>query len=1079
MKRNRLTIIAFLVFSCSGWLISSGAIAQEHHDWEDCHILQINREPSRAYFFPFTAQEGDCQMSLDGDWKFRWTNTPAKRIVNFYRIDYDCSGWKTLKVPANWEMNGYGTPIYISSGYSFKIDPPYVMNAPDKNWTTFTERNPTGQYRRTFILPFSWKPTGNVSSKQVGNTADTDSQIFLRFDGVMSAFYVWINGQKVGYSQGSMEPSEFNVTRLVHPGKNEIAVEVYKYSDGSYLEDQDCWRFGGIQRDITLFKTPNIQLRDFAVRTVPVDTLSFNGKGDFYLEINPKLREFNQISTKGYQLKAILEDAAGKDIATMNTAAEDLLNINHRAKLMNVWTPQRGRSRFDRMKILVKEPELWTAETPYLYNLRLQLCDSTGHILQQVHQKVGFRWLQIKNGMFLVNGRQVRFRGVNRHEVDPLLGKVMTEERMQQDIRLMKACNINAVRTCHYPDNPRWYELCDSAGLYVMDETDLETHGLRGTLTADPDWNAAFMDRVIRLTDRDKNYPCVVFWSLGNESGFGINHAAMAGYVHEFDPTRFVHYEGAQTPYFVSPDSVSGSKRWNESTFPYTDPRCVDVMTRFYPRVCQEYLNPGVPEGSDKERAENARWEHLLDIARRKNDTRPVLTSEYAHCMGNALGNFKEYWDEVYSNPRMLGGFIWEWADEGLYGDAGRSQNKISGYGHPVYYGGDFGDYPNLGAFCLKGIVFSDRSINSKFEEVKYVYSPVQTSVHGDDIYVINRHSHLNLNDFRCECSILVNGTIKKKRLLKLPDVQPGDSTVLFHVSDFHVDKNKDCRLNLEILSPEKRVVVTQQVALNDHLLAAAGEILTPGRIRPSLLTEKPFPVTMHFFRAPTDNDKGFGNWLAKDWKTNRLDSPQIARTGANTMEYRYLKGKIIIQSTQIPGGRRGHSNEYTDYTYTFTCEGELPELPCLGITIQLPKEYEQLTWYGRGPWDSYPDRKQAALFGLWKSTVTKQYTHYPHPQDNGNHEDCSLVVLKNKAGQVFRVEALDTPFSFSALHYTSKDIASASHDFLLKENDATVLNIDCSVLGLGNSSCGPGVLKKYAIDKDQKHILKIRIWKY
>ncbi len=591
MKRNRLTVIVFLVFFCSGWLTSSGAIAQEHHDWEDYHILQINREPARAYFFPFTATEGDCQMSLDGDWKFRWTNTPVGRIVDFYRIDYDCSGWKTLRVPANWEMNGYGTPIYISSGYSFKINPPYVMNAPDKNWTTYTERNPTGQYKRTFILPVSWKPAGNVSSKQVENTADTDSQIFLRFDGVMSAFYVWINGQKVGYSQGSMESSEFNVTRFVHPGKNEIAVEVYKYSDGSYLEDQDCWRFAGIQRDITLFKTPNIQLRDFAVRTVPVDTVSFIGKGDFYLEINPKLREFNQISGKGYLLKAILEDAAGKDVAVMSTAAEDLLNINHSAKLMNVWTPQRGRSRFDRMKILVKEPELWTAETPYLYNLRLQLCDSIGHILQQVHQKVGFRWLQIKNGMFLVNGRQVRFRGVNRHEVDPLLGKVMTEKRMQQDIRLMKACNINAVRTCHYPDNPRWYELCDSAGLYVMDETDLETHGLRGTLTADPDWNAAFMDRVIRLTDRDKNYPCVVFWSLGNESGFGINHAAMAGYVHEFDPTRFVHYEGAQTPYFASPDSVSGSKRWNESTFPYTDPQCVDVMTQI--------LSPclsGIPE---------------------------------------------------------------------------------------------------------------------------------------------------------------------------------------------------------------------------------------------------------------------------------------------------------------------------------------------------------------------------------------------------------------------------------------------------------------------------------------------------
>jgi len=895
--------------------------AQEHHDWEDNHVLQINREPARAYFIPFGEQQSDRMMSLNGQWQFRWTKTPDERVKDFWRTDYDASEWKTLAVPANWEVNGYGTPIYISAGYPFKIDPPYVMKEPKKEWTTYVERNPTGQYRRTFTLPAGW---------QAGQT-------FLRFEGVMSAFYVWINGQQVGYSQGSMEPSEFNVTPYLQKGVNQIAVEVYKYSDGSYLEDQDFWRFGGIHRDVLLYHTPDVRLRDVAVRA------SMDG----VLQVNPQFSVYHGETGDGYHLVATLLDGAS-EVVCDTIATDEVLDLQHKAVRMNEWFPQRGHRKFNRMEMKVANPKLWSVEHPYLYTLCLQLQNAEGAVVEQVTQKVGFRTINIKNGQLLVNGNAIKIRGVNRHEHDPYTARVMSEERMLQDLRLMKEANINAVRLAHYPNCPRWYELCDSMGMYVMDEADCETHGLRGMLASTPDWSDAFLDRAIRMAERDKNHPCVIFWSLGNESGYGPNQAAMSAWLHEFDPTRPVHYEGAQ-----------GSP----------DPSTVDVISRFYPRVMQEYLNPGIPEGSDRERAENARWERLLEIARREGDRctwigsdggpRPVLTSEYAHCMGNALGNFKEYWDEINSHPRMLGGFIWDWVDQGII-----VKEEIRGrMVEKVLYGGDFGDKPNLHAFCMNGIVMSDRTLTPKYYEVQSVYG---------------------------------NGP---KAFAETSAAKPKPS------------KNKK--------------------SLSAALIALV----------PSIKTQ--------CFRAPTDNDKSFGNWLAKDWKRCGLDTLHIP---------------VITEQ------------DGNEFVFTFEIPDSLPPLPRLGILIELPREYEQLTWYGRGPWDNYPDRKESCPIGLWKSTVSEQYVHYPRPQDSGNHEDCTMVELKTKKGKKLRIEAVDEPFSFSALPYAAQYIASKTHDYELEDQGKTYLSIDCAVMGLGNSSCGPGVLKKYTIDKTKKHQLKIRL---
>lgn len=419
--------------------------------YEDNHVLQINREPARAGFIPYHSTPGDRQMTLDGQWDFRWAPVPEK---------IEQAQWGTIAVPAIWEVSGYGTPIYSSSGYTFKVNPPFVMDEPKQAYTAFIERNPTGQYRRKFTVPAEWLSDG-------GHT-------YIRFDGVMSAFYVSVNGKRVGYSQDSCSPAEFDITSFLNKGSkdNDIELTVYKYSDGSYLEDQDAWRFAGVHRSVTLFHTPALRMCDFAVRTVAADDTYRN----FHLQINPKLQSLDGNDAKGYAIVATLFDADGKEVATMKTDAEPVLNLNHKGAVMNEWYPQRGRMKFARLDTLVRNVHPWTAETPYLYTLKIQLMSpDSSQPTECITQKIGFRQLAIRHGMFLVNGKQVRFRGVNRLEHDPFKARVMTEERMLQDIRLMKQANINAVRTSHYPSTPRWYELCDSLGLYVLDEANAET----------------------------------------------------------------------------------------------------------------------------------------------------------------------------------------------------------------------------------------------------------------------------------------------------------------------------------------------------------------------------------------------------------------------------------------------------------------------------------------------------------------------------------------------------------------------------------------------------------------------------
>jgi beta-galactosidase len=734
----------------------------------------------------------------------------------------------------------------------------------------------------------------------------------------------------------------------------------------------------------------------------------------------------------------------------------------------------------------------------------LTLNDSTGKIVEQISSKIGFRSIEIKNGSFLVNGKPVRFRGVNRHEHDPYTAKVMTEERMVQDIVLMKQANINAVRTSHYPNVARWYELCNEYGLYVMDEANIETHGVRGMLASDPEWTSAFMDRAICMAIRDKNHPSVICWSMGNESGYGFNFAAISAWLKDYDPTRPVHYEGAQ-------DSIR-------------DPETVDIISRFYPRVQKEYLNPNISEEEDKERPENARWVRLLDIAMRTNDDRPVLTSEYAHCMGNALGNLKEYWDEIYSHPRMLGGFIWDWSDQGIYLEAPNGKTKVA-------YGGDFGDVPNSKNFCLNGILFSNRELSPKYWEVKKVYQPIFIEMKDEAalrLKITNCHHHIDLSCYKMLWDIVVEGEKTESGEIAVPSILPGEAayldirpkkvlpqkgdirlTVRFVLkkaekwakAGFEVANEQFCLRN-GLLDREKKIKSDTKNDLttwvDDEILSIEGKDFS---LKWNLMTGNAVSLIYHdreifafpaglpsqfflqAFRAPTDNDRGFGNWLADDWEKHGMAHPERTKKwiewGRNpdasvwirvVTGNRYAKGSIENNACYTVFG-----DGSIDADFEFVPEGELPELPRLGIAIILDKWLEYFSWYGRGPHENYPDRKTSASIGLWNSTVSEQLVNYPFPQESGNKEEVQVLTLTDRNGKGIRIEALDKPFCVSALHYTATDLATTSHNCDLEPRSETILSIDVQQLGLGNSSCGPGVLKCYSIEK-KKHTLHFRM---
>jgi len=632
------------------------------NDWENPQMVGQNKEPAHATLLPFqdaaSALTGDRAACanfklLNGAWQFRYAPNPAAAPENIHVEPFDNAGWGTITVPSNWELQGHGIPMYTNVQYPFPPD--YMPEVPKDN-------NPVGSYRTTFTVPDDW----------------AGKQVFIVFDGVDSAFYLWVNGQYVGYSQDSRLPAEFNLTPYLRPGENTLAARVYRWCDGSYLEDQDFWRLSGIYRDVYLFAAPAVHIRDFwAVTELDADYR------DAVLKIRADIANYGIVNTDGYMLEAELFSQI----------------MNHESRIPICASRFMIHDSCIHIAMPVTNPLKWSAEHPNLYTLLLTLKDPAGNVLEVERCNVGFRKVEIKDGKILVNGAAVYFRGVNRHEHDPDTGHAVSVESMIQDILLMKRFNVNAVRTCHYPDDPRWYDLCDQYGLYLIDEANIESHGVWDEPSRDPMWLTAFLERGSRMVERDKNHPSVVIWSMGNESGHGPNHAALADWIHAHDPTRPVHYESAH----------------NE---PY-----VDMISTMYPTL-----------------------ERLAAMAQEPGETRPYILCEYAHAMGNSPGNLKEYWETIETYPRARGAFVWDWVDQGLRRTTADGVDWFA-------YGGDYGDVPNDGSFCINGLIFPDRTIHPAMWELKKVYQPVRVEVVdalAGKVEVLNKYhfsdlSHLDI----------------------------------------------------------------------------------------------------------------------------------------------------------------------------------------------------------------------------------------------------------------------------------------------------------------------------------------------
>lgn len=1027
-----LALVSFCILGCEAEVshdehvtakdeLKPGKIEEATHqanDWENPGVFGRNKERGHCTLMPYASTkkaiecvraESEYYKTLNGRWKFNRVKKPSERPSRFYELDYDVSGWDETIVPSNWQMHGYGTPIYTNVRYPFKVNLPYIPH----------DYNPVGSYRRQFKVPGTW----------------LGRQVFIHFDGVKSAFYLWINGQKVGYSQGSMTPAQFNITGYLREGKNIAAVEVYRWSDGSYLEDQDMWRLSGIYRRVYLFSTPAVHIEDFFVRT-ELDGKYENGR----LLVRPRLKNFADVNLRGWTVCAQLYDADGKPVF------DEPIEAGAR-KVMYPRYPQRGNAQWAFITGRIENVKKWSAEVPNLYTLVFTLKDGDGRVVEAQSCKVGFREIEIADGRLFVNGRSVTLFGVNRHEHDPDYGRAIPRSRMIEDIKLLKQNNLNAVRTSHYPDDPAWYDLCDEYGIYLIDEANLETHGLGGQLSNDPRWHGAFVERAIRMVERDKNHPSIIMWSLGNESGCGPNHAAMAGWIHDYDPTRPIHYEGAQ-----------GEPR---------DPDYVDVISRMYPTI-----------------------EELVRLGMSQADDRPVVMCEYAHAMGNSVGNLKEYWDAVRSNKRLIGGFIWDWVDQGL--------RKKTPDGTSYWaYGGDFGDKPNDGNFCCNGIIQPDRRPNPSLHEVKKVYQRIQVTpvdVASGKFRIRNEYDFVSLDfvdifwELMAEGDILDSGKLAKLALgpeeeqkVTIPFVKPTlkEGTEYFLKISFalaqdtrwakrgHVVAWEQFKVPFEVGAVQKADVAVMAALKLDESAGAvtvAGQGFTvkigkaSGAIESFKVGGKELiasALVPNFWRAPTDNDKADGNNMPR-----RLRAWKRAGPGRQVKEVtvEQVKPQIIRVSVEgtVPVGAGEYRNIYTIYAggdviveSSLEPDDEAPNLPRFGMQMAMPPEFDTMRWYGRGPHETYSDRKTGAAVGVYCGRVAELVHAYIRPQENGNRTDVRWLAMTNKDGVGLLAGGMPL-LNVSCWPYTMADLEKAEHTYELPNRDTITVNLDYKQMGVG-----------------------------
>jgi beta-galactosidase/beta-glucuronidase len=1034
-----------LVFSML--LITSPAAASrpDHPEWQDPVVFGLRREPHRASFVPFpdatTALTRDRTRSslfllLNGKWRFKWLPRPGDVPSDFKNPGFDASGWDEIPVPSNWQVLGYGTPIYTNIKHPFPAKPPLVP----------TDRNETGCYRKRFTLPDAFQ----------------GRRVYLHFAGVQSAAYVWLNGRLVGYAEGSMTPAEYDVTEHVQPGENLLAVQVIRWSDGSYLEDQDFWRLSGIFRDVFLLAKPAMHLRDFAIVT-DLDA----AYRDADLRLTCDVRNASETAQPAPRVRATLRDDSGVVVFAAEARAAAPVAAGQDASLA---IAQR-----------VTRPLLWNAETPNLYTLLMELLDDEGRELEATAVRVGFREIEIRNGQLLINGTPVIVKGTNRHEIHPEHGRVVPRETMIRDIRLMKQHNLNAVRTSHYPNDPLWYELCDEYGLYVVDEANVESHELwaNGVLLAeDPAWRGAFVDRGVSMVERDKNHPSVILWSLGNEAGLGRNFDDMAAAMRAVDATRFIHYESVNPAYA---DKLSS----------------FDINSTMYPSL-----------------------ERMIKM-HESDPTRPVIICEYAHAMGNSVGNLRKYWDTIESHPRMQGAFIWDWVDQGLL--------KHTPDGRPYWaYGGDFGDAPNDGNFCINGLVQPDRTPQPELSEVKKVYQFVRArpvDLARGRVLIENGYAFIDLGHLKLSWALSEDGIVVEKGALPLPDIAPGvtrEVTIpLNHAASkpgaeywldlgFRLTEETSWagaghevaweQMRLPDAAPPERMSLAEMPALvveeAEETVTVRGEdfrlqldksrgtltSLTAGETE--LLAQGPTP---NLWRAPTDNDEGgqersFGH----RWRKTGLDAIRFEAKGVDVER---ISPQIVRLVVRADVAARTGGFEYRA-TYTvhgsgdilleneFTPYGALPPLPRIGVTMKLPAEFNRLEWFGRGPHESYWDRKEGARIGRYSGTVAEQYFPYVKPQENGNKTDVRWSLLHRSQGEGLLVIGCPV-FNVSAHEYTIDNLTQARHVTDVTSSDQVTLNIDYQQMGLGgDDSWSPRVHPEYQLPmQPYAFTMRLRPW--
>ncbi|MCL6625013.1 MAG: DUF4981 domain-containing protein [Alicyclobacillus shizuokensis] len=1026
----------------------------EMPDFESLKILHRNRLPSRAYFFAYNDETSaltyEREMSADfqllnGQWKFSYAPSPQEAPEGFAEESFDVSGWDDIEVPSNWQLQGYGRPQYTNQCYPFPVDPPRVPT-----------ENATGSYRRDFFLPAHW----------------LTKRVLLRFEGVDSAFHVWINGHLVGYSQGSRLASEFDISPHVREGKNVLAVRVYQWSDGSYLESQDMWWLSGIFRDVYLVATPKVHLYDYSVQTI-LDSDYRNAK----LRLVATVANASKEDVHGYHLHMKLLDADYKIVVE---------NIEESFSIPG------GQNRSFELTATVDNPNKWTAETPYLYHLIITIEDNNEQMTQVIPSRVGFRSIEIRNGLMLVNGVAIMLKGVNRHDHHPVLGRAVSLEWMKQDVILMKQHHINAVRTSHYPNDPRFFDLCDEYGLYVIAETDLETHGFHvdgydhpgnwDRLSDDEAWREAYIDRIDRLVATAKNHPSIIMWSLGNESGYGCNHVAMAEWARKKDPTRLVHYEGE-------------TRRLIETHADFNT-AVMDVHSTMYTSV-----------------ALLEEWGQMTHLKR------PHILCEYAHAMGNGPGGLKEYWEVFYKYPRLQGGFVWEWMDHGI-------QTTNKGGESYFAYGGDFGDEPNDSNFVIDGLVMPDRTPSPGLHELKKVMEPVK--VEAVDLQtgvfkIINRYDFISLGHLRLVWSIVADGKVLETGAQSVPEIPAGTAgTVkLPYTMPASGIAGTEYWLNIHFVTANDTVWMPAgfEVAWEQYLLPVAVSAGLPVRLDPlppmhfqedtkSIhITGAQFELRfdkiygridrwtylglqicaegpkLNFWRAPTDNDQ----ISALMWR--KLGVHQLMQRVDSTDFEAHRGGKVAVIRVQAriapPILEWGIDCTYTYTVYATgdiivdvagTPRGDKPlTFPRIGLQMKLPKSFHRVRWYGRGPGESYPDSKLANRIGWYSRSLDEMYTPYVYPQENGNRSDVRWVSLTGWRGYGLLVCGLPT-VNFSVHRFTPEDLDRARHTYELVPRNDVVLNVDAFQHGLGSASCGPDVLPEYSLKADDfRFIVRLR----